>query len=201
MATWIQQARGGSRNAIGRLSEECRQYLLKVAYAELNARLRPKLGGSDVVQQTLLEAFRDFDKFHGNDEDQLLAWLRQILVNNMANFERHYFGTAKRELAREVPLDVTLAQDDEAVFAGTIDLSPERQAIVGEEERRLLDAIEELPPAMRQVIVLHHQQGLSFAEVGVRLERSAEAARKLWVRAVKTLQTRLGTNDEPSSPS
>ncbi|MFO0817470.1 MAG: sigma-70 family RNA polymerase sigma factor [Pirellulales bacterium] len=201
LRAWIQEARGGSKNALGRLSEECRQYLLTIAYAELDARLRSKLGGSDVVQQTLFEAFRDFDKFHGHDEEQLLAWLRQILLHNLANIDRHYFGTAKRELVLEVPLDETLAQDERLARSVTMDVSPERQAITSEEERSMLDAIEDLPPVMRHVILLHHQEGLSFPEVGERLNRSAEAARKLWVRAVKLLQTRLAPSDDASPQS
>lgn len=197
MTAWIRQARGGSVDAVGCLSEECRQYLLAIAHAELHSRLRPKLGGSDLVQQTLLEAFQDFSRFSGDDEVELLAWLRQILINNLANAERHYFGTAKRDLAREVALEVTQERNELARVADRA----ERAAMLEEETQRLLMAIDELPPVMAQVIRLHHEQGLTFAEIGARIQRSPEAARKLWVRAIRALQGRIRPPDEVTPPS
>ncbi|MFO0869259.1 MAG: sigma-70 family RNA polymerase sigma factor [Pirellulales bacterium] len=201
MTAWISQARGGSVDAVGCLSEECRQYLLAIAHAELHSRLRPKLGGSDLVQQTLLEAFQDFSRFSGNDEVELLAWLRQILINNLANVERQYFGTAKRDLAREVALEVTQERNEAARVADRAERSPEGAAMLEEETQRLLMAIDELPPVMAQVIRLHHEQGLTFAEIGARIQRSPEAARKLWVRAVRALQGRIRPPDEVTPPS
>jgi len=38
-----------------------------------------------------------------------------------------------------------------------------------------------------EVIVLHHLEGLDWAEVGRRMNRSAGAARMLWTRALKQL--------------
>src|SRR5262245_4410888 len=102
---WIEAARGGCREALGRLLQGCRQYLLLVANQQLASDLRNKLGPSDVVQETFLEAQRDFARFHGDSEDELLAWLRTLLLHNLANVRRDYRDTGKRRLDREVPFD------------------------------------------------------------------------------------------------
>ena len=89
-ARWLAAARAGSREALGQVLETFRSYLLLVADRELDAELRAKGGASDLVQDTFLEAQRDFDCFHGNSADELRAWLRRLLLNNVANFTRQY---------------------------------------------------------------------------------------------------------------
>src|SRR5262245_56759774 len=96
----IHDAQGGSPVALGWLLDGCRQYLLLVAHEQLDPDLRDKLGPSDVVQETFLEAQRDFRRFQGQTEQELLAWLRRILLNNLADARRRYRRGGKRDIAR-----------------------------------------------------------------------------------------------------
>src|SRR6516165_9338508 len=100
-AGWLPEARAGSREALGRALEACRRYLLLIADRELDPALRAKGGASDLVQQTFLEAQRDFGRFQGDSEEELLAWLRQLLRHNLAFSSRHY-GTRSRRLGGRV---------------------------------------------------------------------------------------------------
>src|SRR5262245_6155605 len=102
---WLAAARAGSPEALGQVLETFRGYLLLVADRELDPELRAKGGASDLVQDTFLEARRDFAGFHGSSEEELRAWLRRVLLNNVANFTRQYRQRAKREVAREVSLE------------------------------------------------------------------------------------------------
>jgi RNA polymerase sigma-70 factor, ECF subfamily len=105
IAEWILQARGGSAEAIGQLMQFSRQYLLVIANAELPDQLQAKGGASDVVQEAQLDAIRTFDGFRGHTAAELLAWLREILLHDMQDFTRRFTGVAKRQVAREVPLN------------------------------------------------------------------------------------------------
>src|SRR5205809_917594 len=107
-------ARAGSSEALGQALEGCRRYLLLVADRELEPDLRAKGGASDIVQETFLEAQRDFTQFHGNSEQELLAWLRRILLNNVGNFSRRYCGTDMRDVGREVELPGDGSSSDQA---------------------------------------------------------------------------------------
>ncbi len=80
---WLEEARDGSPEAMGRLLEDYRQYLLLVAQRELDPALRAKGGASDLVQETFLEAQRDFPQFTGTRDDELRVWLRRLLLNNL----------------------------------------------------------------------------------------------------------------------
>src|ERR1700735_2333236 len=87
------EARQGSEKALGELFESCRNYLLLVANQELDPVLRAKVSPLDLVQETFLRAHHAFDRFTGSTEDELLAWLRRILLNHLINVGEQFRGT------------------------------------------------------------------------------------------------------------
>ncbi len=187
---WLAAARAGSAEALGNLLQSCRNYLLLVAGQELDADLQAKGSASDLVQETFLEAQRDFARFHGTSEAELLAWLRQILVNNVANFTRRY-RTGKREVHREVVLDANdSAQDSGRAAPDPADPlpTPSSEAVEREQAAALQRALDRLPDDYRQVLVLRYLEGRSFEEIAPLLNRSADAVRKLFARAMQRLR-------------
>jgi RNA polymerase sigma-70 factor (ECF subfamily) len=191
IASWIGSARGGSKLALGQLLEVCEQYLMAIGNHELQRELHAKVAASDLVQETFLKAHCDFQTFQGSTEAELLAWLRKILLNSLFNHARRYRGTEKRNLSRE--LSLTTDQPGDGVSANLVaDVkSPSRYAIANEEARWLELAMQRLPEDQQEAIRLRTQLGFSFADVGQRMNRSAEAARKLWSRGIERLQEEL----------
>src|SRR5690349_19237943 len=104
VARWLAEARGGVLDSLGQALEACRGYLLSIAQQELDPELRAKGGASDLVQETFLKAHRHFAQFHGTAEEELLAWLRRLLLNNLADFRRLYHETQKRDAGLEFAL-------------------------------------------------------------------------------------------------
>src|SRR5581483_9500690 len=102
LETWIEAARGGSAEALGRVLQACRPYLLAIAERELPAELRAKCGASDLVQDAFLKVNDEFQRFVGTRQDEVLAWLRRVLLNHLANVREHYQSTRKRQVGREV---------------------------------------------------------------------------------------------------
>jgi RNA polymerase sigma-70 factor (ECF subfamily) len=186
-APLLDAARAGSREALGRLLESCRGYLLIVANGELDVDLQAKEGASDRVQETFLEAQRDFGQFQGTSEAELLAWLRRLLLNNIANFTRRYRITGKRSVEREVALDERANQSLQAGLPAKTD-SPSGQAVAKEQAVALAQALERLPDDYRQVLRLRFEEGRPFEEIATLMGRSANAVRKLFARAVERVQ-------------
>src|SRR5262245_40219273 len=179
-------ARRGSPEAVAWLLENCRPYLLLVANEDLDADLRPMLGASDLVQQSIIEAQRDFAGFRGATREDLLAWLRGILRHNLADARRRY-----REASRRLGSEHLLGGSDRASLRDGLVAHvtpPLEGAIVREQAEALERALGRLPPNYRQILTLRHQEGRTFAEVGAALGRSEEAAKKLWLRAVRRLR-------------
>ena len=189
----LEQARRGDAAARERLFTACRSYVALLARANVEKWMQAKVDASDLVQQTLLDAHRDFDNFAGQTEGEWLAWLRQILAHNTGDAVRH-FGTAeKRAAKREVSLGGA-GPDDSAGFAWeppAPGASPSQLAVTNESELLLAEAIEQLPEDYRDVIVLRNLQRLPFDEVASRLNRSRPAAQMLWARAIQKLRELL----------
>jgi RNA polymerase sigma-70 factor (ECF subfamily) len=61
----------------------------------------------------------------------------------------------------------------------------------------LADARQRLPSNYRDVIMFRHLEGLSFAEVAQRMDRSIDSVKKLWIRALSRLRDSLGASNEP----
>jgi RNA polymerase sigma-70 factor (ECF subfamily) len=184
--SWIEAARRGDAEALGRALEPFRDYLLLVANQELESELRTKLGGSDLVQETFLGAQRDLASFRGKSEVEWRLWLRAILVHLLANHRRQFRSTARRCIERELPMSETSRWD----WPATIE-SPSTNLVAREIEEALLTALDSLAEHHRNVVLWHHKERLPFEEVGRRLGISAEAARKHWGRALLALRKEL----------
>jgi RNA polymerase sigma-70 factor (ECF subfamily) len=181
----IERAREGDNQAIGELLQQHRDYLLLVANQELDDALQAKLGASDLVQESMFTAQANFQQFHGTTRQELLAWLRRILHNDLLHAQRRYKSIQKRELAKEVPVDGSAGVGSQLqdVFQ-----TPSTQAAQREEVAALRTAMHQLSEDYQRVLRMRHWQQLSFRQIGEQLHRSEDAARKLWSRAVLKLQ-------------
>jgi RNA polymerase sigma-70 factor (ECF subfamily) len=190
VAHWLPAAQAGSREALGLVLEACRGYLLLIAQQELEPALQAKGGASDLVQQTFLEAQKDLAGFRGSTPEALLAWMRRLLLNNLANFRRDY-RRHKRRASREVALQVSdsSTQGPDGLRADTP--SPSVALMRDEETQAIERALEGLSEDYRRVIHLRYREERSFEEIAVLMQRSPNAVRKLWARAIDSLQQRL----------
>jgi RNA polymerase sigma-70 factor (ECF subfamily) len=189
----ISRARHGHRSSIGALLQLYRNYLVVLASTQIEKRLQPRVSPSDVVQETMLRAHKNFGQFRGTTERELLAWLRQILVNNLAKFVEQHVLAARRDVRREVSIERLGA----ALEQSTVQLaallpaggkSPSMAAQQREEAVVLADHLAELPADYREVLVLRNLQGLMFDEVARKMNRSVGATRMLWLRAIEKLR-------------
>jgi len=174
----IDEARKGLPEALGNLLEECRPFLELMAREALTEDLQAKVGASDLVQHTLLQAVNHFDQFKGNRKEDMLNWLRLILHNQMLHTSR-MFCTDKRDLGRELPLESWLMRELK-------DSGPSPSALVRRDEKISLirEAIQKLPNNYQEILIWHHLEGKTFVEIGQRLGRSPDAIRMLWTRSL-----------------
>jgi RNA polymerase sigma-70 factor (ECF subfamily) len=169
-----------------------RNYLRFLARLQLDPRLRGKLDPSDVVQQTLLEAFAKRGQFAGSGEAKYLAWLRRALAHNLADALRAFRQT-KRDVGRERSLEVALNNSSSRLDAWLAQSGPQPSAALQKQERaiRLADALEQLPERQREALVCQHWHGWSLAQIGEHLECSPAAVAGLLKRGLRQLRDAL----------
>jgi len=190
VAPLLEQAQAGSSMAIGSLIEAARSYLLLQAEQHLPQSLRAKVGPSDIVQETAIDAHRDFLRFRGTTQEELYAWLRTILQNNVMDAVRRFEMAQKRAVKREASLSVIVDRRGVSVLpAGNT--TPDNSAIRREDAAMLRGVLARVPDDYQTILRLRYWDGLTFPEIAIRIGRSEEAARKLWYRALARLTEEL----------
>ena len=172
--------------------EPFRDYLRMLARAQLDTRLAAKLDPSDIVQQTLLCACAERDRFERRSDAETAAWLRRILAHQLANAVRD-LGRGRRDARREQSLEAALDASSarlEAMLAAEIS-SPSQRADRNEQLLRLAGALAKLPPAQCEAITLHYLQGRNLAETAAHLDRTPAAVMGLLHRGLKGLRNLL----------
>jgi RNA polymerase sigma-70 factor (ECF subfamily) len=173
-----------------------RSYLLLLARWHWNPRLQGKLDPSDVVQQTLVQAWQGRDGFRGGTDGELRAWLRQILTRCLADLARD-FGRAKRDVGRERAADAGVAESSARLEAWLDDQqsSPGERAERNEQVLQLAEALAALPAGQQEAVTLHYLHALSVADVAALMQRTPAATAGLLKRGLRTLRSHLQTGD------
>ncbi|QDV68379.1 ECF RNA polymerase sigma-E factor [Rosistilla carotiformis] len=192
----IRCAADGDRASLDRLLASYSGYLNVLSRLHLDRRIQHRVSPSDIVQETLLEAHRDFAGFRGQQIDEFTGWLRQVLVHNIAEAVETHLVAAKRSVRAEQVVGNLSASVDRshhrlARLAADPQRSPASEADHRESLSELAAALEQLPADYRTVIVLRHLEGLPFGDVAQRMERSTGAVRMLWLRAIEQLRVAM----------
>lgn len=189
----IAQARDGDQVALGELISRYRGFLCGQARKQLDSDVRPRVDPSDVVQQSCLEVHRDFHAFRGTEEAELIAWLKQILRNNVANTIRKHVHAEKRSVDKERSLadsagsGCSLGQRLEADQS-----SPSTRARRGEAWEQLERVLRGLPDDQAEAVRLRHIRGWTLAQLANHFDRSEMAVAGLLKRGLQTLRDRMG---------
>jgi RNA polymerase sigma-70 factor (ECF subfamily) len=182
-------AKDGDQSALNRLYTAYAERVRWMVRFRMGKELRSKLESMDLVQETFIHALRGLEGFTYKDEGDFVRWLSKIAENELhGNLRRLHAG--KRDIRKEVKLD-NHESTTGGGFLGT--LGPTKattpSVIMSRKEdlTRLEKAMDRLKPQYREAIVLTKIEGLSYGEIGAKLDMSADAVRMLATRAMVAL--------------
>ena len=178
-----------SVDACNQLLEEFRAYLETLTYIQIDPRLRREFGMSDIIQNTLLEAWREVERLEALDADSRKRRLRTMLVHNLLDeIERR--RAAMRDYRRKQSLDAAL---DESSCRLRNWLAVEDTPPGGPEEEGvcLLEALSKLDPRQREALILQKYHGWTQAQIAAHLGCTAGAVAGLHARGLKRLRELL----------
>lgn len=189
------RAKGGDETAKGELLNRFRPYLNVIAQRLLDDRLQGRMDFADVVQTTFLEATRDFDNFRGDTVESLLAWLRNILRNNVSTAHQHHLAAQKRSARKEVVLRVSSESGGDSL--GLADIVPSESSTPSQRMMRneasvvLADCLDQIPDTQRDAVRMRYLEGMSLKEISDRTGKSEMAVAGLLKRGLRSLREQM----------
>jgi RNA polymerase sigma-70 factor, ECF subfamily len=179
--------------------ERYRAYLECLTHIQVDPRLWRRFGWSDVINHTLLEAFRDLEQLQNLDEADRNRRLRRMLMNNLLERIEHERAQA-RDYRREIALDVALDESScnlrQALVADSA--GPDANAVAAERGALLTEALASLPERERTVLILQRFHNWTLARVAEHLACTIGTVAGLHARGLKRLQERLSQADSRS---
>ena len=189
----IRRAGGGEQAATERLFARHRDRLRQMVAVRMDSRLVSRIDPSDVVQETLAEAFRKLPEYLQDRPLPFYPWLRQIAWDRLVDLHRRHVQAQKRAVGREsrryiLPDKSTMALADQLLASGT---TPSGQFLREELCTRIRTALTELPGRDREVLLLRHLEQLSTGEIASVLGIKEQTVKTRHLRALQRLRSLL----------
>jgi RNA polymerase sigma-70 factor (ECF subfamily) len=178
--TLLERAHAGDRDALSQAFEKYQRRLAVLVHFKISANTRGFAEVDDIVQETLLHAYRDIENFTYQAPGSFLRWLSAIADHVIVDRVR-YHGRERRA-GEEIPFrsESNPARPEPADTKTPSRLFAQREAV-----EELLARLAALPEDYRDAILMAKIEGLSTAEMAERMGKSREAVALLVYRAVK----------------
>lgn len=180
---WIRELQRGESLAFERLLDRYERRIYNLALRMLGGH---PTDAEDATQDIFLEIHRSLPRFRG--EARLDTWIHRIAVNVCL------------QRRRKKVLPTTELPEADLLDGSAGD--PFQAAVRGELKEILSVALEHLPAAQRDVVLLHGMQGLSYSEVAVAMSCPVGTVKSRLSTGFKRLRELLGGYlSDPNSPA
>ena len=180
----FEQARAGSPEAVNAFYERCARKLLPLIRLRLGRSLRREMESRDILQTVLCRSLERLDQVH--EPAAVMSWMARMVENEIRD-QADFHHRQRRDAAKRAPLD------DAAMIPAPVRQALS-QAILHEQAERLTAALESLPDAQREIIVLRKLEELTFPEVAARIGKTEDACRMAFARAMAALTIKMGAD-------
>jgi len=179
LSTIIDAARNGGAEALDRLLKVAYVYCRLFAIQQTPKRMSAKFDPSDVGQRSIVDVARDIQSFRGRSRE-FFGWLRKIVHHNCIDLQRRHARSAENECLVDSGL-----HNIPAPFAAD-------PVLRMEEIEQVAKAMGKLSKDYKAVLRLRVWDNLKWEEIGRKLNRSADASRQLFARALDAVRRDLG---------
>ena len=178
----LRRIRDGEAAARQELYERCLPLLRRWAHGRLPRHARDIADTDDLVQVTLLRALAHLEEFEASQSGSFLAYLRQILLNEVRAELRK-----RQRHGDKVDIDMLPLVDESASVA---------EQLIGRDRWRSYErALAQLDRHDQTLVVLRIEFGLGYSEIALEAGGTPNAVRMRITRALKTMTDRIATEE------
>lgn len=183
---------GNGEKALGELFEQYRDRLRAAVTVRMDPQLRGRIDASDVIQEAFVEAQRRLPEYQREARMPPFVWIRYLTMQRLLILHRRHVDAAQRDARREVPIAVASGPGVSSFHLASLILdsqdTPSDVAQRDERGHQLEQALDEMRPDDRDVLVLRHFEHLTTEEAADVLGVSVAAASRRYYRALKRLK-------------
>ena len=177
-----------------------RDRLKRMIDLRMDRRLAGRVDASDIIQESFIEAADRYDEFIDKDEGvSVFVWLRFLTVQKLNQVHRRHMEVKARSVKREVSVQADGFPEASSIYLAAFladsMTSPSQAVAKKEAQARLLEQLEEMSPADREILALRHFEQLSNAEAAEVIEISQDACYRRYVRALKRIRTEIDSEE------
>ncbi|HEX6812833.1 MAG TPA: sigma-70 family RNA polymerase sigma factor [Planctomycetota bacterium] len=185
----VRAARSGDRTALNELLTCYLPWVRQAVASRLRRPWREWCEFDDIVQESLLDAFRSLEAFVEH-EGSFGNWLAGIVLNNVRDAARKSARQRRNPDRVELQLDGPVSGGAPAIASR--DASPSQVAQAQELEDRVERAMLALSDTHREILVLRDRCNLQYSEIAMQLGfKNEDTARALHHRALRRLEAWL----------
>jgi len=179
----VEKARAGDAEAFRALVV---RYQRKVFAVALGIVKDPDLAW-DVAQDSFVRAHQHLSGFKG--ESAFSTWLFRIATHIAIDAVRRERASKKDDL--EDVDEAALEEGADGILATSLGSNPQQTVLRKELQEKMTEALAELPPAHRTILVLREVEGLSYEELSEQLGIPKGTVMSRLFHARKKMQARL----------
>lgn len=157
-------------------------------YRTLYAMVADADEAQDLAQEVFLKVYRALPGYRG--DAAFTTWLHRLTVNVGLDWLR-----AQKRRPVQVPLEPPADDERPRLQIPDAGPGPEEATLQNERRRRLAQAVRDLSPSYREVILRYHFQNLSYQEIAEQLGAPERTVETRLYRARAQLRQVLGENE------
>ena len=180
----------GSSSALEDLLRLYRPYLERLISLRMSPELTPRVGASDIVQETQVAVANRINDFLVRRPTSFRIWIRRKALERLVDQQRRHIHAEKRSVRAER----RLADSSLAIARKLLTDTPSKILKTKELQQQVREVIDGLPELDREILTLRHAEGLSNAEAADLLEMNLNSARQRYGRALRRLHQHLAAN-------
>ncbi|MEZ5962258.1 MAG: sigma-70 family RNA polymerase sigma factor [Planctomycetota bacterium] len=155
----IRAARAGDQAAREALFSRYQPRVRALIEHRLGSELRGFAEIDDVLQESMLDAYRRIEHFRDEADSKFIQWLAKIVENNIRDLKRRYDVRHRRPAQ---PLGPASSSCGAGIDPPANGVSPSQSARGHELEDALAQALAQLNPRYRKIILMREMRKMSY---------------------------------------
>lgn len=162
--TLVQRVRTGDQRAFKLLVERYQRKVFSVALG----MLKDKEEARDVAQEAFVKVYRYLDHFKG--DASFYTWLYRITVNICIDAIRRKGSKGNEHVEFDESVKMDIAEANIGSLGSRLGTNPQKSALRRELAERITAAMQEIPEAHRQILLLREVEGMSYEDLSRTLD-------------------------------